>query len=58
MAVDWARAFEIGGTGFGTVFLVLVILAVVIFLIGRGVKRMNRDKDKVDSKTNSGQKED
>ena len=58
MAVDWARAFEIGGTGFGTVFLVLVILAVVIFLIGRGVKRINRDKDKVDSKTNSGQKED
>jgi len=58
MAVDWARAFEIGGTGFGTVFLVLIILAVVLFLVGRGVKRMNRDKDKVDGKTNSGQKED
>jgi Na+-transporting methylmalonyl-CoA/oxaloacetate decarboxylase gamma subunit len=58
MAVDWARAFEIGGTGFGTVFLVLIILAVILFLVGRGVKRINRDKDKVDSKVNSEQKED
>ena len=58
MTVDWARAFEIGGTGFGTVFLVLIILAVILFLVGRGVKRFNRDKDKVDSKANSEQKED
>jgi len=45
MAVDWAEAFRIGGIGFGTVFLVLVILAVVITLIGLAVRRANRGKD-------------
>ena len=42
MAVDWGEALRIGGTGFGTVFLVLVILAVAITLIGLAVKRINR----------------
>ena len=49
MIVDWGRAFEIGSTGFGTVFLVLVILAVAIILIGLAVKRLHRDKDKANS---------
>ena len=45
MAGDGAEAFRIGGIGFGTVFLVLVILAVVITLIGLAVRRANRGKD-------------
>ncbi|MEE8413965.1 MAG: OadG family transporter subunit [Dehalococcoidales bacterium] len=34
MAVDWGQAIQIGGVGFGTVFLVLVILALVLWLMG------------------------
>jgi len=49
MVVDWGRAFQIGGTGFGTVFLVLVILAVVIVLIGLAAKKLSRDKNKANS---------
>ena len=33
--VDWAFAGKIGGVGFGMVFAVLVILAVVLWLVGR-----------------------
>jgi hypothetical protein len=50
MAVDWGEALRVGGTGFGTVFLVLVILAVAITLIGLAARRLNR------SQTNSEQK--
>ena len=34
MGVDWGQATQIGGVGFGTVFLVLVILAIVLWLTG------------------------
>ena len=34
MAVDWGLARQIGGTGFGIVFAVLVILAIVLWLTG------------------------
>ncbi len=44
MGVDWGEALRIGGTGFGLVFLVLVILAVAIALIGLVVKRASRDE--------------
>ncbi|MBN1862862.1 MAG: OadG family protein [Dehalococcoidales bacterium] len=42
MAVDWGEALRIGGTGFGLVFLVLVILAVAITIIGLATRRLNR----------------
>ena len=32
--VDWGFAGQIGGVGFGTVFALLIILAVVIWLVG------------------------
>ena len=32
--VDWGLAGQIGGIGFGMVFALLIILAVVIWLIG------------------------
>jgi hypothetical protein len=44
MAVDWGEALRIGGTGFGTVFLVLIILAVAITLIGLATRRLNRSQ--------------
>jgi Na+-transporting methylmalonyl-CoA/oxaloacetate decarboxylase gamma subunit len=34
MAVDWGFAGQVGGFGFGLVFLVLIILAVVIWVVG------------------------
>ena len=45
MAVDWSEAFRIGSIGFGTVFLVLVILSVAITIIGLAVRRANRGKE-------------
>ena len=47
--VDWPQALRVGGTGFGTVFLVLVILAGAIALIGLAIRRMGRGKDEANS---------
>jgi Na+-transporting methylmalonyl-CoA/oxaloacetate decarboxylase gamma subunit len=35
MAIDWGFAGQVGGAGFGMVFALLIILAVVIWLTGR-----------------------
>jgi len=45
MGVDWGQAAQIAGIGFGTVFLVLTILAVAILLVARAVGRISRGKD-------------
>lgn len=45
MGVDWGQAFYIGGAGFGTVFVVLIILAGAISLVGLAVKRIGRGKE-------------
>ena len=34
MAIDWGEAVRIGSWGFGTVFVILIILAVTIWFIG------------------------
>jgi Na+-transporting methylmalonyl-CoA/oxaloacetate decarboxylase gamma subunit len=44
MAVNWGEALRVGGIGFGTVFLVLTILAVAVTIIGLAVKRLNRNQ--------------
>lgn len=49
MAVDWGNAFQVGGIGFGTVFLVLVILAVAVTLIGLAARRISRSRDGADT---------
>jgi len=49
MGVDWGSAFLIAGTGFGTVFLVLIILAATISLIGLASRRISHGKDKANS---------
>ena len=47
--VDWPQALRIGGAGFGTVFLVLVILAGAISLVGLAVRRSGRGKGEANS---------
>ncbi len=44
MAVDWGFAGQIGGFGFTLVFLVLIILAVAIWLVGLVVNRISAGK--------------
>ena len=34
MEVPWGEAAQIGGVGFGTVFALLIILAIIIWLTG------------------------
>ena len=46
MAVDWGFAGQIGGIGFGLVFVVLVVLAVAIWLVGLVINKTSTGKDK------------
>ena len=48
MGVDWGFAGQVGGVGFGMVFALLIILAVVIWLTGLVVNRTSPDKNKTD----------
>ena len=49
MGVAWGQAFQIGGMGFGTVFLVLIILAGVIALVGLASRRIGRSRGEANS---------
>jgi Na+-transporting methylmalonyl-CoA/oxaloacetate decarboxylase gamma subunit len=40
--MNWGQAFLIAGKSFGTVFLILIILAVVTWLIGLAFRRAGR----------------
>jgi Na+-transporting methylmalonyl-CoA/oxaloacetate decarboxylase gamma subunit len=42
--VDWGFAGQIGGLGFGLVFVVLAILAVAIWLVGLVLRKIGADK--------------
>ncbi|MFC1873753.1 OadG family protein [Chloroflexota bacterium] len=48
MAVDWGFAGQIGSAGFGTVFSVLVILSIVIWLTGLILRKIASAKEKTD----------
>ena len=48
MGVDWSFAGQVGGVGFGMVFALLIILAVVIWLTGRLVNRNGNTEEKED----------
>ena len=41
MAVPWGQAIQVGGVGFGVVFALLIILAVVIRLTGVILNRID-----------------
>jgi len=44
MGIDWGLAGQIGGVGFGTVFALLIVLAVVIWLTGLVITRTSTGK--------------
>ena len=49
MTTNWGEASLLAGRGFGTVFLILVILAVVTWLIGFVFQRIKRGQEKAKS---------
>ena len=44
MAIPWGQAIQVGGVGFGMVFLLLIILAVVISLTGLVLNKISAAK--------------
>ena len=50
MAVDWGFAGQVGGFGFGLVFLVLIILAVVIWVVGLILGKIDAGKAEAEDK--------
>ena len=44
MAIDWGFAWQLGGFGFGLVFVVLIILAVAVRIVGRIINRVSAPK--------------
>ena len=48
MGIDWGFAGQVGGVGFGMVFALLIILAIVIWLTGLVVNKPSTDKNKTD----------
>ena len=50
MAVDWGFAGQVGGFGFGLVFLVLIILAVVIWVVGLILRKTGAGKAEAEDK--------
>jgi len=44
MAIDWGFAGQLGGFGFGLVFVVLIILAVAVWVVGRIINRVSAPK--------------
>jgi Na+-transporting methylmalonyl-CoA/oxaloacetate decarboxylase gamma subunit len=48
-SVNWGDALLIAGKSFGSVFLILIILAVVTWLIGLVFQRTKRSKEKAKS---------
>jgi len=51
VAIDWGLAGQIGGIGFGLVFVVLVLLALAVWLTGLVLSRIGARKSETsDSK--------
>ncbi|MFC2008313.1 OadG family protein [Chloroflexota bacterium] len=50
MPVDWGFAAQIGGIGFSLVFLVLIILAVAIWLVGIVLRKVSPPDSKASDK--------
>jgi len=44
--IDWALASKIGGIGFSMVFVVLIILAIVLWLVGLVFKKIGSGEEK------------
>ena len=50
MEIDWAQAWQVSGIGFGLVFVVLAILALVTWLVSLVINRNGGDNNKTESK--------
>jgi Na+-transporting methylmalonyl-CoA/oxaloacetate decarboxylase gamma subunit len=50
MAVDWGFAGQIGGIGFSLVFVVLIILAVAVWVVGLVLRRIGTGKVEAEEK--------
>ncbi len=50
MGVDWGFAGQIGGFGFGLVFVVLIVLALAIWLTGLILSKITASKGEVSDK--------
>jgi len=50
MEVPWGQALQVGGVGFGTVFALLIILAVIIWLTGLVLSKISVAKGEADTK--------
>ena len=44
MEIPWGQAIQVGGIGFGTVFVLLIILAFVIWLTGLVLNKISTGK--------------
>jgi Na+-transporting methylmalonyl-CoA/oxaloacetate decarboxylase gamma subunit len=45
MGIDWGFAGQIGGIGFGMVFAVLLILAIILWLVGLVFRKIDTGKE-------------
>jgi sodium pump decarboxylase gamma subunit len=54
--IDWGEAIRIAGGGFGMVFLVLVILALVVWIVGLVSQRRAAAKSEPKSNAKKGAK--
>ena len=50
IAVDWGQAWQIGGVGFGVVFVILIILAIAIWIVGRVLNKISASKSETGEK--------
>jgi len=48
--IDWGLTAKIAGGGFGMVFIILAILALVVWLVGLGVQRFSKGSSKSEEK--------
>ena len=48
MSTNWGEALLIAGKGFGAVFLILIILAVVTWLLGLVFQRIKANRQKAE----------
>ena len=49
MEIDWVKAWQTGGIGFGLVFVVLTILAVATWLVSLVIKRKSSGGDETET---------
>lgn len=55
VTTNWAESALLAGKAFGTVFLVLIILAVVTWLVGLVFQRIKKGQEKAKSATEAGE---